>query len=132
MSVFDSTTTVTMDMMVQDNYTSRICRVEGYQMIVTDHGTYAEVDFSGRFYDPDYGYVDLQTTSTFLVNNSDEYPHSGVLVLTGETGTAGGPTRARLTALSSTTCQVQADTDGGGYYDGVDDYDSGVILWTDL
>ena len=106
LSVSGATLTVTMNMMVQDNNANRVCRVEAYQMIVTDHGTYAEVNISGRFYDPDYGYVDLQTTSNFMIDTSDEYPSSGELVLTGKAGTAGGPTSARLTAHDSTSCQV--------------------------
>ncbi len=29
-------------------------------------------------------------------------------------------------------CRVEADTDGDGTYTGLEDYDSGVILWTEL
>lgn len=130
--VSGSTTMVTMDLMLRDNSTRRICKVENYQMDITDHSSYVEIEVGGLYYDPDYGYVDLQTTSPFLVNNVDNYPYSGQLLLTGENGTAGGPTSARLTALSSTTCRVEADTDGDGTYTGLDDYDSGVILWTEL
>ena len=118
-------------MMIQDGGTGRVCQVENYQMAITDWGSYAVFTISGRFYDPDYGYVDLTTPSPLFMGYYDDYPYAGQLVLTGENGTV-GPTSARLTALSTTTCRVEADTDGDGTYSGLDDYDSGEILWTEL
>lgn len=123
-----STLMATMDMLIRDDNMNRVCKIENYQMTIADMYNYEEIEISGRFYDPDYGYVDLQTISPLLVYNYDDYPSSGQLVLTGETGTAGGPTSARLTALDADTCRVEADTDGDGGYD----YDSGPIPWTDL
>jgi hypothetical protein len=128
LAVSGATTMITMDMMVRDNIDGRVCKIENYQMDVTDWGTYAEITLNGRYYDPDYGYVDLETTEAFLISDANDYPHAGQLVLSGENGIAGGPTRARLTALSATECQVEADTDGDGIYD----YDSGAVLWSDL
>jgi hypothetical protein len=121
-------TMLTMDMMVRDNNTGRVCKIENYQMDRNDRGTHADITVNGRFYDPDYGYVDLETTTAFLAAYADDYPYAGQLVASGEIGTAGGPTRARLTALSATQCQVEADTDGDGAYD----YDSGAVPWTSL
>jgi hypothetical protein len=126
--VSGATTMITMDMMVRDNSDGRVCKIENYQMDITDRGTYAEMTVNGRYYDADYGYVDLDTTGAFLTSDANVYPHAGQLVLHGENGTAGGPTRARLTALSAAECQVEADTDGDGAYD----YDSGAVQWTDL
>jgi len=128
LAVSGATTMITMDMMVRDNTDGRVCKIENYQMDITDQGTYAEITLNGRYYDPDYGYLDLETTEAFLVSDANDYPHAGQLVLNGENGTAGGPTRARLTALSATECQVEADTDGDGTYD----YDSGAVPWTSL
>ena len=128
LAVSGATTMITMDMMVRDDSDGRVCKIENYQMDITDRGTYAEITLNGRYYDSDYGYVDLETTEAFLASEANDYPHAGKLVLNGENGAAGGPTRARLTALSATECQVEADTDGDGIYD----YDSGVVQWTDL
>lgn len=83
---------------------------------------------SGRFYDPNYGYVDVTTPTPFIYQTGDDYPESGELLMEGADGVA-CPTAALLTALSSTECQVEADTDGDCAFD---DYDSGVINWTDL
>ena len=129
LSLSGSTLTATMDMMIQDNSTSRVCKVENYQMDITDYGSYVEFEANGRFFDPDYGYVDLVTEQPFLVYSGDENPTSGQAVVSGKDGTAGGPQQARLTAIDATHCQVEADLDGDGAFD---DYDSGPIPWTDL
>lgn len=124
------TVSVTMDMRVQEG--DRVSKVENYQMDITDMGGYEEIDVSGRFFDQDYGYVDLLTPDPLQVFSGNEYPSAGYVVLTGKPGTAGGFTSIRLTALSDIYCQVLADTDGDGAYDGPGDYDSGEMLWTEL
>ncbi len=123
-----STVIGTMDMAIQDNQLGRVCKVEDYQLVVTDWSGQAEIEISGRFYDPDYGYVVLETESTLMYDEMNDYPTSGVVLLTGELGSAGGATKARLTALSATQCQVEADTNGDGSYD----YNSGPVPWTEL
>jgi hypothetical protein len=120
---------MTMDMLIKDNALDKVYRIEDYHLTVSEEWSYTSVQASGRFYDPDYGYVTLSTESPLLIHSNDDYPASGRLVLTGKIGSDGGPTRARLTALSADTCQVEADTDGDGSYN---DYDSGVIFWDDL
>lgn len=82
---------------------------------------YVEFEVSGRYYDPDYGYVDFHTDTPFHIDDGDEWPSAGVLIVEGE-----GGTEAQLTALSSTTYIVDADTDGDGIYD----WDSGVLNWS--
>lgn len=123
-----STVIITMNMAIQDNNMDWICKVEEYQFVITDGYGQTEIEVRGRFYDPDYGYVDLETETTLMLNDGDDYPSSGVVMLTGELGSAGGATKARLTALSASQCQVEVDTNGDGSYD----YHSGSILWRDL
>ncbi|MEE4606354.1 MAG: hypothetical protein V2J65_34100 [Desulfobacteraceae bacterium] len=114
----------TMNMLVRDDNVHLVFRMQDYQMTLTDYWDYIEIDISGRFYHPDYGYVDLETTTPFEVYFVDDYPTSGVLEVTGE-----GSTGVRLTAIDETTCQVDADTDGDGNYD---NYTSGLIPWAEL
>jgi hypothetical protein len=128
-AVSGGSATMTMDMLIKDNTLDKVYKVEDYHLTVSEGWNYASISASGKFYDPDYGYVTLSTESPLLIYSSGDYPSSGTLVLTGKTGSAGGPTRARLTAISADTCQIQADTDGDGSYD---DYDSGIIPWEDL
>ena len=120
-----SPATMIMTMLVQDNSTGKVYWVKDYTMTVTEGATYVDIEFSGTYYDPDYGYVVLNTPTPFRIYDGDEWPSDGVLVVTGNTGIAGGSTMARLTVLSSTTYQVEADTNGDGSYD----WDSGPLSW---
>jgi hypothetical protein len=123
-----TTDIATLDMVVRDNHLDRTSKVEDYQIVITDGYGQTELEISGRIYDPDHGYVDLETESVLIINDADEYPGSGTVTLTGALGAAGGATRVRLTALSPTQCQVEADTNGDGTFD----YDTGPMLWTEL
>ncbi|MEW6684431.1 MAG: hypothetical protein AB1451_16160 [Nitrospirota bacterium] len=118
-----SSSTITMNTLMRDDGTGKVFRAENYEVTVTEGSSSVEETLSGRFYHPDFGYVDLSTPTPFVTNVSDTYPSSGVLIASGD-----GQTKARLTALSSTTLQIEADTDGNGDYD----YDSGTLNWADL
>ena len=123
-----SASTVTMNMTIQDNTSGWMCKVVNYQMVVTDSGAYSEYSVSGRFFDQDYGYVDLETNQPFIVYSGDEYPSSGQLTLYGEIGSAGGRTSAVLTAVDATRCRVEVDGDGDGTYEVTID----PVLWSEL
>ena len=128
---FDNTispATMTMTMLLQDNNTGKVYKVKDYIMTLTEEVNYVDVEVSGTYFDPDYGYVSITTTAPLCIYDGDDYPSDGVIVVTGNTGIGGGSTMARLTALSSTTYQVEADTNGDGTYD----WDSGVLNWSDL
>ena len=76
---------------------------------------------NGRFYDPEFGYVELSVEELIQINSTDRWPSSGAMILTGAQGT-----KARLTFLNATEFLVEADTDGDGAYD---DPNSGPQLW---
>lgn len=128
MVVSGSTIMSTLDMMIQESGSDRVYKIENYQVDITDGYLYTDISINGRLYDPDYGYVDIETTISFRVYDDEDYPDSGEMLLTGETGSQGQPTWAQITALSNTQCQVIADTDG----DGIDDYDSEPMNWSEL
>ena len=81
---------------------------------------------NGRFYDPEFGYVELSVEELIQINSTNHWPSSGAMILTGAQGGQGGPTKARLTFSNATEFLVEADTDGDGTYD---DYNSGPQLW---
>lgn len=116
--------TANMDLLLKDNSTGKVYWVK-YSMTLVEGPNYVEFEMSGTYYDPDYGYVVLSTEVPFVVYDGEDWPSEGVLVVTGDTGIAGGSTEARLTVLSSTTYQLEADTDGDGQYD----WDSGILFW---
>jgi hypothetical protein len=127
---FDNTVypaTMTMTMLLKNNNTGKVYKVD-YNYIMTEEANYIDVEVSGTYFDPDYGYVSITTTTPLHIYSGDGYPSEGVLVATGNTGIAGGSTMARLTALTSTTYQIEADTNGDGIYD----WNSGVLNWSDL
>lgn len=120
--------TITMTMLLQDNNTEKVYKVKDYTMTLTEEASYEDVEVSGTYFDPDYGYVSISTTTPLRIYYYDDYPSGGVIVVTGETGIAGGSTMARLTVLTSTTYQIEADTNGDGTYD----WNSGDLNWSDI
>jgi len=95
-----SPVTATMDLLLKDNSTGKVYWVK-YSMTLVEGPNYVEFEMSGTYYDPDSGYVVLSTDIPFVVYDGEDWPSEGVLVVTGDTGVAGGKTKARLTALSS-------------------------------
>jgi hypothetical protein len=91
-------------------------------------GYFENVSVIGRFYDPDFGYVELSIEEGIVIYAEDYWPSSGKLVLTGAEGTQGGDTKIRITYLSATEYLVESDTNGDGAYD----YNSGTLLFEDL
>jgi len=120
--------TMTMNITLRDNSTKETFRLKDCTMTFTERANYVDMELSGRYYDPNYGYVDINTTTPLRIYGDNENPSEGILVVNGKTGIGGGSTKARLTVLSSSTYKVEADTDGDGFYD----YDTGVLYWSDL
>jgi len=124
-----SPTRRTMDMLHCDGSTGKVYWAKDNIMADTPLADYMDTDvISGRYYDPDYGYVDLYTEETLRIYYDEDWPSKGILVGEGEAGTAGGKTKARLTVLSSEEYQVEADTDGDGSYD----WESGEMCWSGI
>jgi len=131
----DSPVIMTIGVKLKDNATGKVYWVQNYTMEMTEGsdvgGYYVEVEISsGKYYDPDYGYVTVLTDpiAPFKMYDSGDWPSSGVLIVTGKIGTGGHNTKARLEALDANTCQITADTNGDLVYD----YDSEVLNWIDL
>jgi hypothetical protein len=116
---------IAADMKVRQSSNGPVCWLNNYSVQVT--GTQMEI--SGRYYNPEHGYVTITTIEPLTIASYEQFPSSGEIEFTGATGPGGNPTKARLIAISSTQCQVIADTDGDGE---LDDYDSDVIFWTEL
>jgi hypothetical protein len=124
MTAYD-TVYATMNMMVRDDQAGEVFMVQNYQVQISEGsgGVEVEMAIDGRYYDPHEGYVDIDTTVTFVIMYGDDNPSSGVLTVTGANNSS-----ARLTAISSTQCLVEVDADGDGTYE----YSSGNISWNEL
>lgn len=119
--------TTTMNMLFRDDNLNKVYRLEDYQITMTEGLSDSEIRAGGWFYDPDFGYVTLSTPSPFLVYDYDDYPYGGTLLITGKDNAS-----IMLMAHDAYQCQVMADIDGDGFYDGAGDFDSGIIDWSDL
>lgn len=115
--------TATLSAHSKDIESGQVYRIKDYSMNITEFAGHVEIEIFGTFYHPDYGFVNLTTTDPFLVHHEDDWPTSGLFVIQG-----GQNTRAELSALDQLTCSVVADTDG----DGVFDWDSGILNWTEM
>ncbi len=115
--------TAVMNLFVRDESTGKVYWAKDYSIASLEFGDYLNISVSGVFYHPDHGYVVLSTQESLRINTGDDHPSSGILVFA-----ASGGTKAQLIALSSTTFEVIADTNGDGIYD----YHSGALNWSDL
>ena len=111
---------VTMDMRQRDNASGKVYWVSDFVMTVSEGTGYIQFEASGRFYNPDYGYVELSTPTPFRINSGQNWPSEGVMILAGANNT-----KARLTVNSATTFVVEADADGDGTYE----WSSGDLNW---
>jgi hypothetical protein len=108
------------DIYIHDNSLSKTYWFHDFVVAGTDESSSYSMTIDGRYYDPDYGYIDFSTEEPFTILIDDENPSDGVLVALGKDGT-----KARLTALSSTTYIVEADTNGDGTFE----WNSDILYW---
>ncbi|MCF8095057.1 MAG: hypothetical protein K9J79_06800 [Desulfobacteraceae bacterium] len=118
-----SPVTVSMDMLIKDNSSGDVYYAHNYEMTISEGYDYIEIGVSGRFYDPNHGYVEISTPTLFRVYDYENNPERGVLVVTGKDNT-----KARLTVISNTSYHIEADTDGDDTYD----YDGGTANWENI
>lgn len=116
-----SPTTILMNILLRDDAASKTYRVENLNATLDEQTTYTDLAISsGRIYVPDYGYVDVATTTPLRYYGDAEWPTEGVMVFTGASSA-----KARLTVYASESYRVEADTDSDGNYD----WDSGAQTW---
>jgi len=106
-----STGTIVMNFLVRDNATSKVYKLENFTISATDGVSFIDVSMSGRFFEPDYGYVDISTLTPFRISGTNLWPSSGIVVLTGKNS------GAKLTTASTVLYQIDVDTDGDGAYE---------------
>jgi hypothetical protein len=108
------TLTQTMDMVLIDNVSGKTYWVNNYRLSMSADagGAYVDLSISGRFYDPDRGYVEIVTDVPLHILAGASDPSSGVLVFLGA-----GNTSARLTVNGGGSFLIEADADGNGTYE---------------
>lgn len=133
LNVGANTETLTVNAIMEESPSGRQAKLQNFVMTNTYDNvlspTTVSEALSGRVFDSQYGYVDVSTVSPMVITNlnTDLYPASGQIVLTGANGTAGGATKVRLTAILNLQVQVDIDVDGDNVYDNSTQY-----LWANL
>ncbi len=107
--------TTTMQMDFRDNKANKVYRVN-YTVNTSYDGMNVVMTMTGRFYHPDYGYIDINTPVALTMGPTDDYPSSGQVVVTGGAGSV-GPTRVRATFQSGDSYLLESDLDGDGVYE---------------
>jgi hypothetical protein len=101
-------TTVTLDFVLRDDATQAAYKLQNYVIALTNGSGYVDAAISGRYYDPVQGYIDISTPTPLRISGTDYWPSSGVLQATGDNDAAS------FTALSSTTYQLDIDSNNDG------------------
>lgn len=116
------TLTITMNMLIRDNTSGLVYKVDNYSMTddLTLDGASSptvlaqDLSLNGTFYDPVNGYVVVETLTPFHLNQGAIYPTAGVLIVSA--GAMPAP-NAKLTAnADGTTYTIDYDLNGDGNY----------------
>jgi hypothetical protein len=99
--------------------TGKKFRLENYVYSMTDTGTASLINLTGKYYDPDYGFVDVATSTTLSLPDGAAFPDSGAIVC------AGAGSSVILTAVDETSYLIDADRNGDGVYE----YPLGPFSW---
>ena len=110
--------TLTLNYLIRDNNSDNVSRDKVYKVENYVTSTALLIDrvettvSDGRFYHPDYGYVDLISEQPFILYSGDFAVSSGELSITGAM-----QTKALLTVHSINDIEITADTDGDGVFE---------------
>ena len=119
----DSPILLTFTAYSTDEYIGKTYWFKEYSIALVEWIGYSEIEIFGTFYHPDYGFVLLTTTNPLLIHGADGWPTSGQFTISGNNAT-----KAQLTAIDQSHLGIEADTDGDGMFD----WDSGLLIWSDL
>jgi len=114
-------TRMAISFIIKDVNLAKTYKVDNLVYQYTYGSGYFSYTLTGRYYDHDYGYVEMTTDTAFKVYTSNILPSEGILILTGDNGTV-----AKLIVINETSFYVVADTDGDSNFD---DFDSGYLYW---
>lgn len=116
-------TLMTFDLVTRDEITGKTYWMRDVEMQSSPVSGTSDTEYqiSGRYYDPDLGYVELTTREPLRFYFEEDYPYQGRVKLAGA-----GNTAALAEFVSNAVYRVTCDEDGDGQYD---DYDSGIVHW---
>ena len=101
-------TAIQLDYVLRDNGTKLAYKFENFNISLTNGSGYVDADITGRYYDPNDGYLDISTSTPLRIVGTDYWPTSGILK------GAGDHDAATLTAQSNTSYQLDIDSNNDG------------------
>ncbi len=104
--------TVSMDFLLSDEASGQVFRYENFFSGINYGSGYSEETLSGRYYHPDFGYVDLNSVQPLRTYTGFIWPTAGALQCSGHSGTF-----VKILFTTETTSWLEADTDGDGSSD---------------
>ena len=115
----------TVNIATRDDATGKTYWMNDYVILITTgsdgSGDFEDLNITGRYYDPNHGYVDISNPVVTHFYLNDSWPSDGELKVSGA---AGG--KALLKWLSKVAYMVEVDSDGDGTYE----WNSGAKHWS--
>lgn len=103
---------VTFNALFQDNNSASVYQLDNWSLNLIKGADYLDVSITGIIYLPEYGSLTIITTQPFHYTSASPYPAAGSMVIMGAANST-----VTLTALSSTTYQIDTDINGDGAAD---------------
>lgn len=104
-----------MDVLMLDNENDKTYWLLDYTTVLAPVDPHTDMTISGKYYDPDHGYVTVRTDAPLRIDNTYPWPTQGVMVITGRDGAT-----VRM-SFSLKGCWLEADLDGDGEIDWTSD-----------
>ncbi len=124
-TIGSTSSTMTMNLTAYSSTDLKVYKMENYTITISDYSTYYDMSFSGRFYDPDYGYITVSMPTAFRYSSGASTPSQGTMVMTGANNVT-----AKMTTTSSTQYTIEVDLNGDGDYTDTDE-SVGTFTWTE-
>lgn len=106
-----SSENLTMNMVVLDGTSPKTYWFKDYQISKVYDSDRVSQTISGRYYDPDYGYVQISTANSIVVTYGSQWPSQGTVNLSSTGG------KWVKVTFQPTTYTIEAETNGDGAVD---------------
>lgn len=113
----DGSETDRFDILMRDDATGQVEWANDYTTVATPSASGMDVTITGRYYDPDEGYVDIRTNSFLHYEDPYDWPVQGTLIVTGYAST-----QIYMVFNMEGLCRLEGDLDGDDEVDWMDDY----------
>lgn len=101
-------TTIQLNYVLRDNGSELAYKFENFNISLINGSGYVDASITGRYYDPNQGYLEISTPTPLRIVGTDYWPTSGILK------GAGNNDAAAFTALSNTSYQLDIDSNNDG------------------